>query len=64
MTAFREQNLPERALMRPDDSDGFREAWSILERRAGPGWSTSRSRNVSASFSTRSGSTGSTPNVI
>lgn len=34
MTAFREQNLPERALMRPDDSDGFREAWSILEN----GW--------------------------
>jgi hypothetical protein len=26
------RRLPERAKMRPDDSDGFREAWAILER--------------------------------
>ncbi|GIH02376.1 hypothetical protein Rhe02_04430 [Rhizocola hellebori] len=26
------RRMPERAKMRPDDSDGFREAWSILER--------------------------------
>ena len=26
------QRMPERARMRPDDSDGFREAWAILER--------------------------------
>jgi uncharacterized protein YjbI with pentapeptide repeats len=26
------RRLPERALMRPDDGDGFREAWAILER--------------------------------
>jgi hypothetical protein len=26
------RRMPERALMRPDDSDGFREAWAILER--------------------------------
>jgi hypothetical protein len=24
--------MPERAKMRPDDTDGFREAWAILER--------------------------------
>jgi len=24
--------MPERAKMSPDDSDGFREAWAILER--------------------------------
>jgi hypothetical protein len=27
------RRLPERAKMRPDTSDGFREAWAILERR-------------------------------
>jgi hypothetical protein len=27
------RRMPERARMRPDDSDGFREAWAILERR-------------------------------
>jgi hypothetical protein len=26
------RRMPERAKMRPDDSDGFREAWTILER--------------------------------
>jgi len=26
------RRMPERAKMRPDDSDGFREAWAILER--------------------------------
>lgn len=26
------RRMPERARMRPDDSDGFREAWTILER--------------------------------
>ena len=26
------RRIPERARMRPDDSDGFREAWAILER--------------------------------
>jgi hypothetical protein len=26
------RRMPERARMRPDDSDGFREAWAILER--------------------------------
>ena len=26
------RRTPERAMMRPDDSDGFREAWAILER--------------------------------
>lgn len=26
------RRTPERAKMRPDDSDGFREAWAILER--------------------------------
>jgi uncharacterized damage-inducible protein DinB len=26
------RRMPERAKMRPDDSDGFREAWEILER--------------------------------
>jgi hypothetical protein len=26
------RRMPERAKMRPDDSDGFREAWVILER--------------------------------
>ena len=26
------RRMPQRALMRPDDSDGFREAWAILER--------------------------------
>jgi len=26
------RRMPERAKMRPDDADGFREAWSILER--------------------------------
>jgi len=27
-----DRRMPERAKMRPDDSDGFREAWAILER--------------------------------
>jgi DinB superfamily/Pentapeptide repeats (9 copies) len=27
-----DRRMPERAMMRPDDSDGFREAWAILER--------------------------------
>lgn len=27
-----DRRMPERARMRPDDSDGFREAWTILER--------------------------------
>jgi hypothetical protein len=27
------RRMPERARMRPDDADGFREAWAILERR-------------------------------
>lgn len=27
-----DRRMPERAKMRPDDSDGFREAWTILER--------------------------------
>ena len=37
------RRMPERAKMRPDDADGFREAWTILERlwegtvRAGAG---------------------------
>ena len=26
------RRMPERARMRPDDSDGFREAWAVLER--------------------------------
>jgi hypothetical protein len=26
------RRMPERAMMRPDSSDGFREAWAILER--------------------------------
>jgi hypothetical protein len=28
-----DRRMPERAKMRPDDRDGFREAWAILERR-------------------------------
>lgn len=27
-----DRRMPERALMRPDDPDGFRDAWSVLER--------------------------------
>jgi hypothetical protein len=27
-----DRRMPDRALMRPDDSDGFRQAWSVLER--------------------------------
>ena len=27
-----DRRMPERARMRPDDADGFREAWAILER--------------------------------
>jgi hypothetical protein len=29
------RRMPERARMRPDDSDGFREAWTVLERCLG-----------------------------
>ncbi len=27
-----DRRMPERAKMRPDDADGFREAWAVLER--------------------------------
>jgi len=47
------RRMPERAKMRPDDSDGFREAWAILERlwkgtvaRAMPGRMPSESGGV------------------
>jgi hypothetical protein len=32
VTAELDRRMPERAKMHPDDSDGFREAWAVLER--------------------------------
>ncbi|WP_223190276.1 hypothetical protein [Nonomuraea terrae] len=33
-----DRRMPERAKMRPDDADGFRTAWAVLERRAWHRW--------------------------
>jgi uncharacterized protein YjbI with pentapeptide repeats len=68
-----DRRMPQRARMRPDDSDGFRSAWAILKRlwegtvaraRRLPETALHRSVDDEWSFIQTLGNTGSTPNVI